>query len=216
MPLNIVEPSLENVKSDLDALYVKDAKSGKYHLELSDLTSYVDARVARVEDELKLARENERKLSLSVALRQAGVDPVYEELVLANIGGRVALDTADNQCVIRILQTDGETPMVGSGPKGLAILHDLVQEAVKKFPSAFKSDSGLGGMPAPGIATKSDFKSEKDRAAWVSKNGLEAYDKLGTEETVANINRKSDFKSEKQRAAFVGKNGLAAYKALAD
>jgi hypothetical protein len=165
MPLNIIEPNLEKVKPELHVFYFKDAKSGKYHLELSDLKSYVDARVSPVGNELKLTRENERKLCLSAALRQAGiVAPNYEKLVIANIGDRVALDTADDKRVIRILQADGETPMVGSGPKGLATLDDLVQEAVKSFPSAFKDDpSGKGGMPAPvpnrvgKILTRSEF-----------------------------------------------------------
>jgi hypothetical protein len=150
MPLNIVEPSLDRVKPELHAFYVKDAKSGKYHLDLQDLNSYVEARVSPVEKQLKIAHENERNLSLSAALRQANMDPRYEKLVLANIGDRVALDTLDDKHVIRILQADGGTPMVGSGPKGLATLDDLVQEAVKEFPSAFKAGpSGKGGTPSP-------------------------------------------------------------------
>jgi hypothetical protein len=167
MSLNIVEPNLEKVKSELHGFYVKDAKSGKYHLELSDLKSYVHARVSPVENELRLTRENERKLCLSIALRQAGVvDQKYEKLVFANIGDRVALDTSDGKRVIRILQADGETPMVGSGPKGLATLDDLVQEAVKSFPSAFKADpSGKGGMPipVPSKVGKTLTRSEFDR-----------------------------------------------------
>lgn len=167
MPLNIIEPSLEKVKPELHGFYVKDAKSGKYHLDLSDLKTHVEARVSPVETELKLTRENERKLCLSAALRQAGiVEQKYERLVLANIGDRVAFDTVDDKRIIRILQADGETPMVGSGPKGLATLDDLVQEAVKSFPSAFKADlSGKGGMPFP-VPSKVDktlTRSEFDK-----------------------------------------------------
>lgn len=131
MPLNIVEPTLEKVKPELHVLYVKDPKSGKYHLELSDLKSYVEECVSPVEKQLKVTRENERKLSLNVALNRAGIVPHYEELVIANMGDRVALDIADEKRTIRILQADGKTPMVGSGPTGLATLDDLVQEAVK-------------------------------------------------------------------------------------
>ena len=150
MPLNIVEPSLDKVKPELHALYVKDFKSGKYHLDLQDLNSYVEACVSPVEKQLKISHENERNLSLSAALRQANIRPNYEGLVIANIGDRVALSTVDDKRAIRILQADGETPMVGSDPKGLATLGDLVQEAVKRFPSAFNVDpSGKGGMPAP-------------------------------------------------------------------
>jgi hypothetical protein len=94
-------------------------------------------------------------------------------LVIANIGDRVALDTADDKRVIRILQADGETPMVGSGPKGLATLDDLVQEAVKSFPSAFKADlSGKGGMPGP-VPSKVDktlTRSEFDKLQPVARS----------------------------------------------
>lgn len=150
MPLNIVEPNLEKVKPELHGLYVKDAKSGKYHLQLSDLKSYVEERVSPIENELKIAQENERKLSLSAALHKANIDPHYEELVLANISGRVALGTFNNKRGFRITDATGRMPMVGSGDGGLATLDDLVKEAVKEFPSMFKADpSGKGGMPAP-------------------------------------------------------------------
>ena len=159
MPLNIVEPNLEKVKPELHALYVKDAKSGKYHLELSDLKSYVEARVSPVENELKLTRENERKLALGAALRQANIRPNYEDLIIANIGDRVAIDTVDNQRVIRILQADGETPMVGTGPNGLATLGDLANEAAKTFPTTFKGKPGEGEMPlsGPRTLTRAEF-----------------------------------------------------------
>jgi hypothetical protein len=158
MPLNIVEPSLEKVKPELHALYVKDAKSGKYHLELSDLKTYVEARVSPVENELKIAHGNERKLSLSAALRKANIDPHYEELVLANISDRVALGVFDNKRSFRITDATGGMPMVGSGAGGIATLDDLVQEAVREFPSMFKK-SGVGGMPSPGskILKRSEF-----------------------------------------------------------
>jgi hypothetical protein len=164
MPLNIIEANLDKVKSELHALYVKDTKSGKYHLQLSDLKSYVEARVSPVENELKIAHENERKLSLSAALRKANIDPHYEELVLANISDRVALGIFDNKRGFRITEATGGMPMVGSGAGGLATLDDLVKEAVKEFPSMFKADpSGKGGMPAPvpsrvgKVLTRSEF-----------------------------------------------------------
>jgi hypothetical protein len=164
MPLNIVEPSLEKVKPELHALYVKDAKSGKYHLELSDLKTYVEARVSPVENELKIAHGNERKLSLSAALRKANIDPHYEELVLANIGDRVALGTEDDKRVVRITAADGGMPMVGSGANGLATLDDLMSETAKRFPSMFKSTTSVrkGETPDPKntgnkILTRSEF-----------------------------------------------------------
>jgi hypothetical protein len=125
-----------------------------------------------IEKQLKLAHESERKVSLGAALQRAGIDPRYEELLFANIGNRVTLGAVDDKRVIRVLQADGETPMVGSGPKGLATLDDLVQEAVKQFPSAFKVDSsGKGGTPSPlpsGVG-KTLTRSEFDKLSAVAK-----------------------------------------------
>ena len=63
---------------------------------------------------------------------------------------------------------------------------------------------------------KSDFKSETDRAAWVQKHGVVAYNALPLHAPLRSVKSKSDFKSERQRAQFVNDNGLAAYKALPD
>ena len=310
MPLNIVEPNLEKVKPELHELYVKDAKSGAYRLDLSDLKTHVEAHVGPVEVELKLTRESERKFllenGLGEALRHANIRPNYEKLIVANIGDRVAIDTVDGQRVIRILQPDGETPMVGSGPNGLATLGDLASEAAKEFPSAFNGKAGGGQDAPPGTKTltrtefnaltpveqrqrvliekcavvddppvaaetrrppgsvltraefnaltpvdsieksswknsgsstdaaagtvgrktdasmnirtqgKSDFMSEKDRAAWVSKHGLDAYNALPVHGILQRVTKKSDFKSERDRAHFVDTHGLAAYRALPD
>ncbi|MEA3137931.1 MAG: hypothetical protein QOK23_100 [Gammaproteobacteria bacterium] len=63
---------------------------------------------------------------------------------------------------------------------------------------------------------KSDFKSETDRAAWVQKHGIVAYNALPLHAPLRSARSRSDFKSERQRAQFVNENGLAAYQALAD
>ncbi|MFK4522185.1 hypothetical protein ABIF90_000166 [Bradyrhizobium japonicum] len=139
MPLNIVEPNLSNVRRELHELYVKDAKSGKYHLDLSDLETHVAARVSPIEKLLKLTQKNERNLTLSVALHQAGIDPHYEELVIANIKNRVAIGIEDGTQVIRITEADGGKPMIGSGADGFATLGDLISETARLFPSMFKS-----------------------------------------------------------------------------
>lgn len=151
MPLNIVEPNIEKVKPELRELYVKDAKSGKYHLDLSDLKTHVAAHVSPIEKQLKIVSENERKLALSVAFHQAGVDPRYDELVFSNIKDRVAIGTEDDKRVVRITTADGGMPMVGSGANGLATLGDLMSETAKSFPSMFKSTApaGEGGKPDP-------------------------------------------------------------------
>jgi len=154
MPLNIVEPNLEDVKPELRELYVKDAKSGKYRLDLSDLKTLIESHVSPIEKQLKLTHENERELALIVALRKVGIDPRYEALVMANIKDRVAIGTEDDKRVVRITAADGGMPMVGSGPNGLATLDDLMSETAERFPSMFKSTApaGEGGKPNPKTA----------------------------------------------------------------
>ena len=126
MPLNIVEPNLEKVKPELHALYVKDAKSGKYQLDLRDLETYVENQLKPLKSDLTITRENERKLllenGLGAALRQANLDPHYEKLIIANLDDRVALETVNNKRVVRIKDGKGEMPMLGSGADGVATL----------------------------------------------------------------------------------------------
>jgi hypothetical protein len=54
-----------------------------------------------------------------------------------------------------------ETPMVGSGPNGLATLGDLTNEAAKTFPSAFNGKAGGGRDAPPGARTltRTEFNS---------------------------------------------------------
>lgn len=217
MPLRLVEPNLENVKPELHGFYVKDATSGHYHLELSDLNTYVETHVSPVEDELKLARENERRLALSAALRNANVLQDVDDLLVQRFEHRIALDSENGQRVISILAEDG-TFLTGKDSSGRATIDDLVKEITAKFPSMFNG----GGKPPTDIEdpsrapSKSDFKSEKERAAWVEKHGLAAYQALPTVAAKKSIARRSDFRTEKDRAAFVNARGLSAYNALPD
>ena len=166
MPLKLIETDLEDVPPELRKLYMKDTKSRNFKLALSDLESYVSARVAPIEHELKIAHENEHKLSLSAALREGGVNPRYEALAYANLRDRVQLKTVENKRVVRVLADDGATPMAGSGSNGLATLDDLVQEAIKCFPLAF----GKGETPDRGpVGSKTVTLSEFDRLSAVER-----------------------------------------------
>lgn len=151
MPLNIIEANLEKVKPELHALYVKQS-DGKFKLALSDLDQHVESQLKPLKSDLETTRKHERKLllenGLGAALRQANLDPHYEELIIANLDDRLAIETVNNQRVVRIKDGKGGMPMIGTGADGLATLGDLVKEAAKTFPSMFKGTKpGEGGMP---------------------------------------------------------------------
>jgi hypothetical protein len=104
------------------------------------------------------------------------------ELLPDRLANRIKFETVDGKRVLKIMAADGETPMAGSGPDGSATLDDLAKEATTKYPSLFKGSGAGGGGKQPdnraggsGTTKKSDFKNEKDRAAWVEKHGFDAY-----------------------------------------
>lgn len=144
---------------------------------------------ATLDAELNAARTSERAAivgeRLLSALTRAGVTEEGTELLPDRLANRIKFETVDGKRVLKIMATDGETPMAGSGSDGSATLDDLAKEATTKYPSLFKgSGAGGGGKPSDkgtggaGIAKKSDFKTEKERAAWVEKNGFDAYRNL--------------------------------------
>lgn len=148
------------------------------------------AEKASIEAELNTARASERGAvvgeRLSGALAKAGATEEGLELLPERFGNRIKFETVDGKRVIKIMKADGETPMAGSGEGGMATLDDLVKEAAKKYPSLFKgSGAGGGGKPpgekgggGSGVTKKSDFKTEKERADYVSKHGVDAYKAL--------------------------------------
>lgn len=146
-------------------------------------------REKELADELNVARTSERSAivgeRLLSALARAGVTEEGTELLPDRLANRIKFETVDGKRVLKIMAADGETPMAGNGPDGSATLDDLAKEATTRYPSLFKGSGAGGGGKQPdhkaggaGATKKSDFKTEKDRAAWVEKNGLTAYNAL--------------------------------------
>lgn len=148
------------------------------------------AEKASIESELNAARASERGAvvgeRLSGALAKAGATQEGLELLPDRFGSRIKFETVDGKRVIKIMKADGETPMAGTGEGGTATLDDLVKEATTKYPSLFKGSGAGGGGKNPdvtnpggsGVTKKSDFKTEKERAAWFEKHGEAAYNAL--------------------------------------
>lgn len=141
-----------------------------------------------LEAELNAARTSERGAIISTsvmsALTKASVTEEGADLLPDRLAGRIKYETVDGKRVLKIMQADGETPMAGSGEGGTATFDDLVKEAVSKWPSLFKGtgQSGSGKPPGQGgggaAKRKSDFKTEKERSAFVDANGMAAYNAL--------------------------------------
>lgn len=144
---------------------------------------------ADLESELNAARSSERNAiignSVMSALTKAGATEEGVDLLPDRLAGRIKYETEDGKRVLKIMQADGETPMAGSGKDGAATFDDLVKEATDKWPSLFKGSGNTGSGKQPGNGAggagakkKSDFRSEKERAAWVDANGMAAYSAL--------------------------------------
>jgi hypothetical protein len=182
MPLNLFVENLDNVPTEMRENYVK--RGDKYQLNLSDLEKHVENHVKPLKLDLENTREHERKLllenGLTAALQRAGVTQSGLDLLTDRLSTRLAIETEakTGKRVVRITQAGSEMlPMAGSGEGGRATLDDLVSEAVKKFPSMFKTP-GNGEMPAPGDAGGSGEKTIT-RAE---------FDALGARERAAKMN----------------------------
>lgn len=82
---------------------------------------------------------------LKAELAKAGVVPEGLD-ILAQFGANRLQFTEDG--AIRVMASDGKTPMIGAGANGGATLSDLAQELAKSIPHLV-ADSGAGGGGKP-------------------------------------------------------------------
>jgi hypothetical protein len=183
----------EEIESLIAAQAEAEAKRAREEGDFNALLKQHQDKAAKdreaLEAELQAARNSELAILRSERvigeLAKAGATEEGAELLPDRLAKRIKFETVDGARVIKIVQDDGTTPMAGSGPGGVATIADLVKETATKFPALFKgANNGGGGKPpiqgggGGGVTKKSDFKSEKERAAWTEKNGLEAYKAL--------------------------------------
>ena len=116
-----------------------------------------------LESELRAAKASERsaiiETSVTASLTKAGATEEGLDLLPERLAGRINFETVDGKRVIKVMQADGETPMAGNGPGGLATIDDLIKEATSKWPSLFKGSgaSGTGKPPHSGGGSKPDL-----------------------------------------------------------
>ena len=148
----------------------------------------LDAKSAEVE---KLKTALSSALVDTQALAAIGAHKGIADLLLPHVRSQIRVVEEDGKFQTRVFNPDG-TPKLGTGPSGMATIEDLVLEMKghsvfgRAFDGEGKGGSGKesgngGGLPAAhGVTSKSQLKSEKDRAAFVDKHGLEAYKALPT------------------------------------
>jgi DNA-binding transcriptional MerR regulator len=180
----------ELLESQRKAQEESDKKAGNFDAILKQHQDKWAAEKKTLEEQVNAATASEREAvvgeRVAGALAKLGATEEGIELLPDRLAGRIKFETVNGKRVLKIMQADGETPMAGSGADGTATIDDLVKEATTKYPSLFKASSGSGGGKEPdvknpggsGVSKKSDFKSEKERAAYVNKHGLAAYNAL--------------------------------------
>lgn len=212
MTIKLYEKTIEDIRPELRDLYVK--KNGKYQLQVADLDQHVATKLRPLQQELDAMRVSEWngvvRTGLEQALKRADVVENGADILIERLAKRVSMNTSDGKRVVVVLGADGGTPQPGA-----VGLDDLVVEAKKQFPSMF----GVGrdvpkNVEGPTARSKADFKSEKDRAAFVNTHGVAAYEALPQSIKPAVIKSKADFASERDRARWGDRHGLAAYNKL--
>jgi len=211
MTIKLYEDSLEDIRPELRGLYVK--KDGRFQLQVADLDQHVASRLKPLQEELDATRVSEWngvvRMGLEQALKRANVVENGADILIERLAKRVSMNTSDGKRVMAIMGADGGTPKPGAFS-----LDELVVEATKQFPSMFGSERDAPQNVEGAARSKADFKSEKERAAFVNQHGIAAYDALPQSIKPAEIRSKADFASERDRAHWVDHHGLAAYNKL--
>lgn len=108
------------------------------------------------------------------------------ELLLPHVQRHTRVrEDANGSFIVEVVDKDGNA-RIGNAKGDPMTIKDLVQEMRKSetFGRAFEGTGHTGSGTRPnssgesGSKKKSDFKSEKERAAWVEANGFEAYKAL--------------------------------------
>lgn len=153
--------SPEDIESRLEAERVKAEealkKAGKFDevlaTHLGKAKQERDGAVSTAEKQrdgaLNIAKEAIRNTNLATALTKAKATATGMKVLPNEIGHRIKIDFDDaGKATTAIMDADGVTPMVGSGPGGLATFDDLAKEIVKEYPDLFEgTGSGSGKDP---------------------------------------------------------------------
>jgi hypothetical protein len=168
------------------AEHEKASKAGEWEKLRAQMNEKHEAALrAEADKSTKMRATLERYLVDAAATTAIAAAKGVPELLLPHVQRHVKVVEEDGDFVARVVDAKGD-PRVNSKGEHMTI-SDLVGEMRQSevFGRAFESSGNAGSGKQPGngaggagATRKSDFKSEKDRAAYVEKHGVEAYRNL--------------------------------------
>ena len=128
----------------------------------------------------------ELSYALTSELSKAEVTTEGLDVLPRILKDRVRFEVDGDKVTIKIMSSDGSTPMAGGGADGQATFADLVKDAKTKYPSLFKGSgqSGSGASDNRGSSggnpgnLKRSAMTTTDKAKYIAEHGQEAYLKL--------------------------------------
>jgi hypothetical protein len=169
MTLQLTVDRLHAVPEALRSEYTE--KDGIFHLDIEGRENWPKEKT-HLEAELHATRASERGATmecLAMALKDGGATPAGCDLFHYHLDKRIRIETVEGKRIVRILQSDGLTPMAGSAKDGLATLDDLVKEAASQYPSLFQTK----GAPAD---TRPTGQRPNTVTKTISRNDFDALD----------------------------------------
>jgi len=149
----------DEIQATIDAAETADDKGTKVtesreYILLQQKLDQTLAQNETLEAEVKSGRTASqrviRKSALQQALVEAKATSTGMKLLTNELAGRIQVEIGeDGSSSVTVTQSDGETPMVGSGADGSATVADLVKSVgMKEYPELFQGD-GKGGSGKP-------------------------------------------------------------------
>jgi len=162
----------------------KAAKAGEWDKLKAQMNDKHQVELKAKDDSISSMRKAlEKHLVDAAATSAIAAEKGVSDLLLPHVQKHVKVVEEDGEFVVKVVDAKGDPRVNGKGDP--LTISDLVKEMKESevYGRAFDASgqSGSGKPPTrspsggPGSATKSSFKSEKERAAWVDAHGFEAY-----------------------------------------
>ena len=136
MSLQLIVENLDLVPEAVRGEYTE--KNGKFYLNVTGMEDNWPKKEAALIAERDAAEGALVTERLANALTRGKVNPEVIGLLTERLNQRVRLKTVNGERTMFIMQTDGKTPMLGSGRNVLATFDDLAEEARRRWPSMFE------------------------------------------------------------------------------